>query len=485
MSALYRKVILIFFLLLLIMFLCLFYTRGFMLHDEGYILHAAQRILDGEIPYKDFDIVYTPGAPFVTAFFFKLFGEKIIVARLGSLVFVLGSVIVLYRLFALFSKRIIIRLLPVAVYISWLPIHLNFSWPAVYAVFFGITTFYFLALGRKEKRKSYYFLAGISTVATVLFKQNFGLATFITVLTSFMLDRSIRTITFIVSFLKGIGITSFFFLFYLVSTSSLYPFIYASYYYLIQKISIEGVVNTPFIYHDQLITMMLRTAFYLVPFIMPIIGIVISFKYKKELVFLHVFVLLFYLFGIRPITDFIHLIPLLALSGISLTSLLIGIKNKLLRIGLYLFSVLLISIGIYTAVFRGYYRWESPIMYHNRYLNNRIGIFVDEKYFYQVSQLKSYVSLQTNPDDYIYVNYYYPSLYFILNRKNPTRFIYLSSDVIDHKNGNEIIESLKAKNVKLVLTHSAFNNSQTNVFQFIQKHYPKKKQIGDFIAWTR
>lgn len=485
MSSSFRKVLpILFIFLMLFSAFGYFYSRGFMLHDEGYILHAGQRILDGEIPYKDFDIVYTPGSAYVTAFFFKIFGEKIIVARLGSLVFVLGSIVILYKLFSLFSKQVITVFIPIAVYISWIPIHLNFSWPVVYASFFAVGTCYFLVIGRKEKKQKYYFLAGISTVAAVLFKQNFGLATCVSVLIFFMLDQNTWKTRFISSYLAGSGISAFLFIFYLLSTSSFYPFISDSYYYLIQKISIEKVVNTTFVYQDKLINMLLRTAFYLIPFIASLIGIVVAFRHKKELVFIHALVLFFYVFGIRPVTDFVHLIPLLAISGLSLGALLICVKKQLLKLYIYLFSFFLISIGIYTALFKGYYRWESAIIYHNTYLNDRIGVFVDEKYSNQVKDLKSYVSKKTNTNEYIYVNYYYPSLYFILDRKNPTRFIYLSSHVVDTYEG-EIIKSLIEKKVKLVITDPVFNDNKSKIFRFIQDNYSKKENIRNFAVWTR
>ena len=54
--------------------------------DEGIVLAGAQRILEGQIPYRDFFSFYTPGSFYVTALLFKVFGSSIVVAR-GALVF--------------------------------------------------------------------------------------------------------------------------------------------------------------------------------------------------------------------------------------------------------------------------------------------------------------------------------------------------------------------------------------------------------------
>ena len=49
----------VFIILFSFLVLIFFFNRGFAYYDEGFILHAAQRVLQGEIPYKDFDLIYT------------------------------------------------------------------------------------------------------------------------------------------------------------------------------------------------------------------------------------------------------------------------------------------------------------------------------------------------------------------------------------------------------------------------------------------
>jgi hypothetical protein len=43
--------------------------------DEGYFVEQATRVLRGELPYRDFDSLYTPGLLYVHAVLFSLFGE--------------------------------------------------------------------------------------------------------------------------------------------------------------------------------------------------------------------------------------------------------------------------------------------------------------------------------------------------------------------------------------------------------------------------
>jgi len=51
--------------------------------DEGIILQGAQRILHGEVLYRDFFSFFTPGSYYLLALLFKIFGSSILVARTG------------------------------------------------------------------------------------------------------------------------------------------------------------------------------------------------------------------------------------------------------------------------------------------------------------------------------------------------------------------------------------------------------------------
>lgn len=62
-------------------YLCLFRRYNMMEPDEGIILQAAQRVLIGQVAYRDFFSFYTPGSFYFLAAIFKVFGSSIQVAR--------------------------------------------------------------------------------------------------------------------------------------------------------------------------------------------------------------------------------------------------------------------------------------------------------------------------------------------------------------------------------------------------------------------
>src|SRR5579862_8928781 len=49
--------------------------------DEGVILQGAERILAGQVPYRDFFSFYTPGSFYWMALLFRVFGNSMLVAR--------------------------------------------------------------------------------------------------------------------------------------------------------------------------------------------------------------------------------------------------------------------------------------------------------------------------------------------------------------------------------------------------------------------
>ena len=57
-------------------YLCLFRRYTAMEPDEGIILQGAQRILQGEVLYRDFFSFYTPGSYYLLAALFKVFGSS-------------------------------------------------------------------------------------------------------------------------------------------------------------------------------------------------------------------------------------------------------------------------------------------------------------------------------------------------------------------------------------------------------------------------
>jgi 4-amino-4-deoxy-L-arabinose transferase-like glycosyltransferase len=62
-------------------YLCLFRTFSWIDPDEGIILQGAQRILNGQVVYRDFFSFFTPGSYYLLALLFRVFGSSLLVAH--------------------------------------------------------------------------------------------------------------------------------------------------------------------------------------------------------------------------------------------------------------------------------------------------------------------------------------------------------------------------------------------------------------------
>ena len=105
------KLLIILSFLIYISILVFFHTKGAIYYDEGYILNSALRITNGQIPYKDFDMAYTPLSFLTTALFFKIFGISVLSGRLVALIISILSTFVLYKILRE-NKSTVVKLTP-------------------------------------------------------------------------------------------------------------------------------------------------------------------------------------------------------------------------------------------------------------------------------------------------------------------------------------------------------------------------------------
>jgi len=86
--------VLLFSLVLLVLFIPI--KTPFIYYDEGFIVFNATRVLGGDVPYKDFGIVYPPGQFYAVAAIFKAFGTTLLAARIYDTVVRFVIVIAVY-----------------------------------------------------------------------------------------------------------------------------------------------------------------------------------------------------------------------------------------------------------------------------------------------------------------------------------------------------------------------------------------------------
>jgi len=462
----------VFIILFSFLVLIFFFNRGFAYYDEGFILHAAQRILQGEIPYKDFDFIYTPGTIFIVAAAFKIFGESIIIGRVLIMVIGVLTALLIYFVTNIISNNKLISLLSVLVYLAWGPTHINFPWPSTFAFSLGLIAAYFLF--KKE-----FFYSGLLTAITLLFKQNFGVAVFLSSILGMWFNKPISKMRDFLNFLIGIATGLALFLVYLLSTNSLVGFLDNFYFYTVKKIILEGVAGSGF-------PSGVKGLFYLFPGLISLIAVFVAYKRRRKYIVLPLFTFFFYLFGIRPTTDYVHLTILTASVGIPLVIIQSNSFHfkRLFFSGL---SIVVIVLGVYTGIWRNYYRWDSSLIKQKYFISHpQARILVDRKFASAIPQILSGIDQETANDDYIFVFPNAPMFYFLSQKKNPTRFINLPLGLHTSQQEQKVVDDLRKKRVKIILTNELSQSwSYPLVSDYILKNYLKIKEIFEFTLWEK
>ncbi|OGK25854.1 hypothetical protein A3D76_01880 [Candidatus Roizmanbacteria bacterium RIFCSPHIGHO2_02_FULL_37_9b] len=453
--------------ILIIIILFFFFNRGFAYYDEGFILHAAQRVLQGEFPYKDFDLIYTPGTVYLTAAAFKIFGESILAGRILSLTVSLLACYLVYKICFRSTKNYFGSFFAVLIYLAWGPTHINFPWPSMFALTTGMAAIWFVPG---------FFTVGLMTFVTFLMKQNFGAAVLLSIVIWLLLTGKVKKISNLFRLVMGFSAGAFIFLIYLLITGSLSPFLNNFYFYTIQRFLLENVASTPF-------PSELKAIFYFIPAVVSL-SVLILVRKKANILILPIFTLLFYLFGIRPTTDFVHLTTLMSLTGLPLGLL---ITNKKSYFPGVIISLLLIILGFQTAIFKNYYRWDSPIYKQNSFSDQtKAKIFVDQKFNKIIPEVIGEIKKNTTKNDFIFIFPNAPMFYFLSERKNPTRFINLPLGLHSLNQEREVVDNLKNKQVNLILTNEPpVNSSYPVISDYVLKNYLIKKQFFEFTLWEK
>ena len=158
----------------LIIYGILFNRETTLSHSIGYNLYGAERVLKGDIPYRDFHTLYPPGIVLINAALFKYFGITLYTALFGVYIFKALTAGVIYLCIRLYTS-IKWALFGVFVSMIWLrpdgpfkavPMHYG-------ALFLGLALLFALIYVKREKW-TYLALAGVSLGLVGLFKHNIG-----------------------------------------------------------------------------------------------------------------------------------------------------------------------------------------------------------------------------------------------------------------------------------------------------------------------
>src|SRR5215471_9790688 len=158
----------------------LFYNRGIWLAVVGYSVSPAQRVLGGEVPYRDFLFNYTPGILWLNAAVMKTFGSALLPIHACLFVFKTAALITLYLL----GKRLMpawLAIVPVLLTLCWLGHRFIFNvHPTQYSVLFVLAATIAMLKFDETENARWLIASGLLIGIVFVFKYNVGLILLIT-----------------------------------------------------------------------------------------------------------------------------------------------------------------------------------------------------------------------------------------------------------------------------------------------------------------
>ena len=538
----------------------LFINRGLGLSVIGYSIAPAERVLQGEVPYRDFLFNYTPGILWINALLMKAFGSTLMATRIGLFAFKLSALIALFLVGDRLTNKWI-ALLPVALTLSWLGYGQVFNvYPDQYLIPVALVGLMCFLLYDQTGRYLPLVLCGLATGAVFLFKYNVGIlllvaGTLSVAMRELMLTRRKQN-SFKASsvYIGSFAIVAFVFAIYLTLTGSLGAMVshflhHAAEYSESRSVSLPppntlvpaAMILIPILVFGVLVLFISRRGIAVYLLALLIVGFFIllraqrgkvendaflaSVAYFPPFLFFSTSVLLIWqlirnrsevdrwwdrngslmitgLFALAvylevfPRADYYHLVRVLPPVFLFLVVLLYRTLPKLLenlkdanlrskRVAWLLFSIpvaFLIAIGLNNTWAP---EFESGAHFrdnHELKIERGRRILVEEKQAELTEGLVQLIQANSSADDYIFSFAQRGSaLYFLANRKNPTRFLWWRSVGISDEERDTVMAMITNRRAKLIVVQDVAANKE--IQDFIRENYELIGTVGDIAVY--
>lgn len=145
---------------------------------------GAERVLRGEIPYRDFWTMYAPGHFYLLALLFQIFGRHLLVDTVAASVISAAAALVCYRLAFNLAHRRLAAIAFAGIFVAAIYNTGYFKFVGSYppAIFFILAALNLMVLHYKTGKLGYVIAAGLATGAVIAFKHDVGGYTAIAIL---------------------------------------------------------------------------------------------------------------------------------------------------------------------------------------------------------------------------------------------------------------------------------------------------------------
>lgn len=477
-------------------------------YDEAVILVGAERILQGQIPHKDFSSEYPAGQLYTLAALFKVFGISVITERIYDLLIkslLSLSIFLIIRSLSSNTTAVIGWVMSLV----WLQ-HSSFPaypvYPSILFIFFSI---YFLLIYMKEQKHYCVILSALSIVCAVLFRHDLGgyAAIVVTIVLIIRKLAGVQSWAPLISFIASgiIAGLSVMFYFYINSAT---------------EFMLNDLISIPMAFLKYQILPYPSLSRYTLPFfvfpIVLIIGIatsVIQIKRKKDDTTAYVVLLIsligiFFFNQVRVRSDIIHLLPV-ALSGILLAPILLYTLMKRLSLNIWMYRTIFVLFFIVFGV-----TLSKPVEVIDRLLSTTNGYIVKHinsdieraNYLNINADIKDtvvYIKDNTSKNEKIYVGvknhdqfvFNDVIIYFLAERNCISRYHVLNPGVhTTLQVQREVIDEFKKQSPRLVVlvprsgSEPNLSNVDTHIDlldNYINNNYELIKTFGIYEIWMK
>ena len=144
-------------------------NQGWLPHDDGSMAHSARRIIEGQLPHRDFAELYTGGLAFLDAGIFWAFGEDLFLLRIPLFILFVAYVPCFYAL----ARRFLNpggAFLATLFAISWSVLPYPAPMPSWYLLFFAVFGAYAVVRYFEGGHIAWLFVAGLFGGLSIGFK---------------------------------------------------------------------------------------------------------------------------------------------------------------------------------------------------------------------------------------------------------------------------------------------------------------------------
>ncbi len=503
---------------------------------------GAERVLRGEIPYRDFWTMYAPGHFYLLALLFRIFGSHILVETVAASVICAAAAVVCYRLVLNLVNRRVAAIACAGIFVAATYNTGYFKSLGTYppTILFVLAALNLMVLYYKSGKLRHLIAAGLATGAAVVFKHDVGGYTAIAILAGLLANafvpplatpgRARRLSGRLALYCLGVIVIALpIYVFFAVVTGKdllqdliIFPltdfrFSRPEHYPGFFELSIYG---KSFL---KAVAELFRYVSFTLPFAVFLCGLVAAgvavTRRQPVYVALGVTFAVAYLlhYAAAHVQINTHIISMSvygAFAGVICFDLLereLGFRRSALIkvLGVALAGSWLISLVAEPAD-RAWADWKTPTA--ELKLEKVKGQKVSPNLVSFLSELLPFIDAELSPRDHVFVGLHRhdavivganAALYFMLDRPIGTKYHELHPAIVDTAEvQQEIIRGLQEKNVSLIILYHKFPDDllerekarfrkhlprvgATNLDNFIRANYVQIREIGRYGIWKR